>query len=107
MIGGQLASHSTGQDCGNEAETQAFKDGIGEGLHSMVVFMSRTRGGPCAAGTAKHIGGDCPGDQVVFEGHPGIDAATTHMTMVVSSGHCNTLRAGFLDDRFGGLCGDQ
>jgi len=29
------------------------------------------------------------------------------MTMVASSGHCNTLRAGFLDDRFGGLCGHQ
>ena len=39
MIGGQLASHSTGQDCGNEAETQAFKDGIGEGLHSVLDFI--------------------------------------------------------------------
>ena len=43
----------------------------------------------------------------MFEGHLGIDAATAHMTVVASSGHCNTLRAGFLDDCFGGLCGDQ
>ena len=43
----------------------------------------------------------------MFEGHPGIDAAATHMTMVASSGHCNPLRAGFLDDRLGGLCGHQ
>ena len=138
MIGGQLAGHSTGQDCGNEAETQAFKDGIGEGLHSVLDFIPALEHGgvhvqdqrrplcgrDCKAHRRRLHGfpdrgirmggrgpiaptGDCPGDQVVFEGHLGIDAATAHMTVVASSGHCNTLRAGFLDDRFGGLCGDQ